>query len=85
MVCLWVVGGVPIEMEKFRLEFKKKTQKRRLMLTNANGGTFEDWLNDIGDFSLSGCDILHYRRSSMILTLVGAVLTYTLFLLNSIE
>lgn len=61
MVCLWVVGGVPIEMEKFRREFKKKSHKGSLMLMNANEGTFEDWLNDGGDFALAGCDILHYR------------------------
>lgn len=81
VVILWVVGGVPMEMEKFRLAFKNKIHKRRLSSEKTN---FEDWLDDGGDFVFSGCDILCYRRSS-ILTLVGTILTYTLLLLNWME
>lgn len=80
---LWIAGGIAIEMKKFRDAFGEKTHKRRLMLVPySNEASFEEGLNRMANFALSGCDILYYRRSS-ILTVVGAILTYTLLLLNT--
>ncbi|GFS90900.1 uncharacterized protein NPIL_469001 [Nephila pilipes] len=78
----WFAGGLPIEMDAFREEFCKKVYHRLLTLGKTGEIVFQKALYETPSFVLSGCDILYFKRSS-ILGLAGAILTYTLLLVTS--
>lgn len=81
VACLWVAGRFPIEMDEFKETFRKKVQMNQLMGIADQSG-LERGLFEKRDFVFSGCNIIYFRRSS-ILTVVGTMLTYTLLLLKS--
>ncbi|KAG8178668.1 hypothetical protein JTE90_025590 [Oedothorax gibbosus] len=81
-VCLWIAGGVSVEAENFRTAFRRKVNLRKIMFAEVvNEQNSNDYLMTEQDYILSGCDLLQYKRS-LIITVVGTILTYTLLLLN---
>ncbi|GBM51108.1 hypothetical protein AVEN_275299-1 [Araneus ventricosus] len=83
LVCvLWMAGGLPAEAEKLKTEFRKKVRQRWIMTKNVNEDGFSKDLTEESDYVLSGCDIIYFRRSS-VLALAGTILTYTILLMNS--
>ncbi|GBO06842.1 hypothetical protein AVEN_197680-1 [Araneus ventricosus] len=81
LACFWVAGGVPIETEKYKGAFCKKIRQRLLQRRNLNEISFQKLDNDQSIFVLSGCNVIHFRRSS-VLAIIGTIITYTLLLLR---
>ncbi|GBN88187.1 hypothetical protein AVEN_245095-1 [Araneus ventricosus] len=81
LACLWVVGGLPIEMQVFIKEFLQKIEHRTMLRGREDEVNFGRRLDEKSVFVLSGCDIIHFERSS-ILALAASVLTYTLLLMK---
>ncbi|GBN42386.1 hypothetical protein AVEN_174261-1 [Araneus ventricosus] len=81
LACLWVVGGLPIEMQAFVKEFQQKIEHRTMLKGREDEVNFGRRLDERSVFVLSGCDIIHFERSS-ILALAASVLTYTLLLIK---
>ncbi|GFU33337.1 uncharacterized protein NPIL_173841 [Nephila pilipes] len=74
---LWSAGLLPVEQHKLKEAFYKKVHLRFLMLPCLDEIQCKREILDKPDFVLNGCNILFYKRSS-ILAAVGALLTYTL-------
>lgn len=81
IACSWFVGGVSISMEKFKLEFSQKAQRRMCVLRTTQEWRFDRDLYQRPSLVLSGCDILYFTRNS-ILAVAGTLLTYTILILN---
>ncbi|GBO13028.1 hypothetical protein AVEN_3029-1 [Araneus ventricosus] len=81
LACLWAAGDLPLELEAFNEEFLKKEQFRLLVNARTDGIDFKKHLSERPVFVLTGCDIIQYKRGA-ILTLAGAILTYTLLILK---
>ncbi|GBN27738.1 hypothetical protein AVEN_175059-1 [Araneus ventricosus] len=81
LVCLWIAGGLPVEEKRMKDAFRKKIQQRRLSRLSVDAICLEEEMSEKSDFVLSGCDIIHFRRSS-IATLAGTILTYTILLIS---
>ncbi|KAF8781476.1 hypothetical protein HNY73_011867 [Argiope bruennichi] len=79
LMCLWTAGGIPIELETFNKEFRTKIHQRVLVEGKEDEIDFEKHINDRSIFVLTGCDIIHFKRSD-ILILAGTILTYTLLI-----
>ncbi|KAF8767067.1 hypothetical protein HNY73_020069 [Argiope bruennichi] len=82
LVFLWAVGGLPLEMEAFKNEFRRKLQHRLILRGKADEIDLGKALNEEPTFVLSGCGIVYFRRST-ILSLIASIITYTLLLLNT--
>ncbi|GFY58185.1 uncharacterized protein TNIN_94431 [Trichonephila inaurata madagascariensis] len=79
---LWIAGGLPIEMNKFKEAFYQKTHFRLLYYRTKEEQYLKKELFYAPEFVLMGCDILSLRRST-ILALVGTLLTYTVLVMSS--
>lgn len=82
MSMLYVAGGLSIELNSFKKAFCKKLQHRMIFKQRNGEIESERGMLEKPEFELSACGILNYKRSNM-LTLVGALLTYTIILFNS--
>ncbi|GBM51106.1 hypothetical protein AVEN_275297-1 [Araneus ventricosus] len=77
--CLWLAGGIPAAADELEKTFRRKVRQRQFFVKNAGENCLYKDLTEKSEFVLSGCDILHFHRSS-ILALIGTILTYTIFL-----
>ncbi|KAG8178729.1 hypothetical protein JTE90_025457 [Oedothorax gibbosus] len=78
---IWTAGLVAIESRKFRQAFCKKVEQMVILGLDCDR-KLERWMYDSPEFILTGGDIFYFRRS-LILTFVGAILTYTFLLVNA--
>ncbi|GFT10281.1 uncharacterized protein NPIL_699161 [Nephila pilipes] len=78
---LWIAGGVPILLDKFKNEYFKKAHRKMLLTPLPEEPKLEKWLFDKPDFVFTGCDIFSYRRSSL-LAVLGTLLTYTFLIIS---
>ncbi|GFT23824.1 uncharacterized protein NPIL_152041 [Nephila pilipes] len=81
LLYMWFLGCLPIEIDNFKEEFSRKREHRLLCLGKADEVDFQKVLCERPSFVVSGCDIMHFRRSS-ILALAGTVFTYTMLLIT---
>ncbi|GIX75016.1 hypothetical protein CEXT_555741 [Caerostris extrusa] len=82
LVCCSVdCRGVPIELNEFKAVFYKKAFVRMMSSTTLEEPKLERWLFDKPHFVFTGCDIVSYRRST-VLAVVGTLLTYTVLVIN---
>ncbi|KAF8787383.1 hypothetical protein HNY73_008986 [Argiope bruennichi] len=79
---LWAASGLNISMNKFKEIFHQKTHKRLLLYDTKEELYLKRDLLEEPDFLLTGCDILSFKRST-ILTLLGTLLTYTVLIMNT--
>ncbi|GBN33865.1 hypothetical protein AVEN_238246-1 [Araneus ventricosus] len=82
MATTWVASESAISMKKFKETFNQKTQKRLLYYDPKGEQYLKADLLAEPDFVLTGCDIISFKRST-ILALVGTLLTYTVLLMNT--
>ncbi|GFU01996.1 uncharacterized protein NPIL_162831 [Nephila pilipes] len=73
---LWVAGSVPVEMSRFKEAFHQTTQERLLYYHTTEELHLKMDLFIESDFVLTGCNILSFRRNT-ILAVIGTLLTYT--------
>ncbi|GBM68498.1 hypothetical protein AVEN_144206-1 [Araneus ventricosus] len=81
LACLWMAGGLPTEAGRFKEAFRRKMKQRLLCIRKKDEICFQEETANISDFVLSGCDIIFFRRSS-ILALAGTILTYAILLMT---
>ncbi|GBO09901.1 hypothetical protein AVEN_257779-1, partial [Araneus ventricosus] len=81
LACLWAAGGLPIEEDRFKDTFRRKTKQRLQLVNGKNERYIQYQILEKPTFVLSGCEIIYFRRSS-ILSLAGTVLTYTILLIS---
>ncbi|GIY29486.1 uncharacterized protein CDAR_534171 [Caerostris darwini] len=81
-IILWVAGGVPIQVQKLKEAFYKKEHLRLLTITDFDEPTLKKGLFEDTDFVFTGCDIISFKRST-ILALFGALLTYTVLAVST--
>ncbi|GIY29866.1 uncharacterized protein CEXT_710481 [Caerostris extrusa] len=79
---LWVAGGVSNQFQKLKEAFHKKEKLRLLNVTSLDEPTLKKGYFEETDFVFTGCDIIFYKRST-ILTLFGALLTYTVLAVST--
>ncbi|GIY04271.1 uncharacterized protein CDAR_253871 [Caerostris darwini] len=79
---LWIAGGLPIEMNKCKEVFHRKTHARLLYGDETEVMNLKNDLFHEPEFVMTGCDILSIRRST-ILGLVGTILTYTVLIMTT--
>ncbi|GFY46731.1 uncharacterized protein TNIN_294531 [Trichonephila inaurata madagascariensis] len=78
---LWIAGTLPVELNKLKDTFHEKAYLRWISFGFHSEKNFRKEILDKPEFVFTGCDILHYRRSS-ILAVVGTLITYTLLVVN---
>ncbi|GFS94718.1 uncharacterized protein NPIL_509621 [Nephila pilipes] len=79
---LWTAGNVSVEMSKFKEIFHYKTHLKLLSRYSKQELHFKMDLMNEPEFVLTGWDVLPLRRS-MILGLIGTLLTYTVLVMNT--
>ncbi|GFS46058.1 uncharacterized protein NPIL_16581 [Nephila pilipes] len=79
---LWVAGSVPVEMSRFKETFHQTTHERLLYYHTTEELHLKMDLITEPDFVLTGCNILPFRRST-ILTVTGTLLTYTVLIVST--
>ncbi|GFT33491.1 uncharacterized protein NPIL_668861 [Nephila pilipes] len=82
ITALWVAGSVPVEMSRFKEAFHQTTHERLLYYHTTEELHLKMDLFNEPDFVLTGCNILPFRRST-ILTVIGTLLTYTVLVVNT--
>lgn len=80
-VFVWVPGQLPIEMDKFKEVFRRKSRQRWMLLRIAEEDVFGKAFIEKPTLTFSGCDIITFRRNS-ILAIIGTILTYTLLVVT---
>ncbi|GFS67783.1 uncharacterized protein TNCV_4364381 [Trichonephila clavipes] len=78
---LWVAGSVPIQMSRFKEVFHQRTRERLLYYHTTDEMHLQMDLFHEPEFVFTGCNIISYRRST-ILGLIGTLLTYTVLALS---
>ncbi|GFQ80211.1 uncharacterized protein TNCT_50301 [Trichonephila clavata] len=78
---LWISGTLPVELNKLRDTFYEKAYLRCISFGFSSEPNFRREILDKREFVFTGCDVLHYRRSS-VLAVVGTLITYTLLVVN---
>ncbi|GFU47393.1 uncharacterized protein NPIL_82431 [Nephila pilipes] len=78
---LWVTGGIPISLQEFNEAFCKKAHLRLIRSRNFSEPQLKRELSEKPDFYLTGCDMISFKRST-IFAVFGALLTYTVLLIN---
>ncbi|KAG8194920.1 hypothetical protein JTE90_021381 [Oedothorax gibbosus] len=81
MTCLWFAGGVTLAMDDVKRAYSRKTQERFLVVPIEDELCVGRCLFERQSPVLSGCEVLHFTRNS-ILVVTGTLLTYTMLLLN---
>ncbi|GFY39001.1 uncharacterized protein TNIN_495071 [Trichonephila inaurata madagascariensis] len=72
----WTAGELPIQLHNLKEAFYKKAHLRFVFIDCSEESLCKRELLDKPEFVLNGCDVLSYKRSSLI-AFVGAMLTYT--------
>ncbi|GFR25242.1 uncharacterized protein TNCT_172521 [Trichonephila clavata] len=78
---LWIAGSLPVELNKLKDTFYEKAYLRWISFGFPSEQNFRREILAKPEFVFTGCDILHYRRSS-VLAVVGTLVTYTLLVIN---
>ncbi|GFT43917.1 uncharacterized protein NPIL_386621 [Nephila pilipes] len=78
---LWMASGVSTELNNMKKIFHKKSHLRLLFVRTPKETQYKKELMGEPNFVLSGCDIIFYRRSTL-LTIMGALLTYTILVIG---
>ncbi|GFR19935.1 uncharacterized protein TNCT_165111 [Trichonephila clavata] len=78
---LWVTGNVPVELKKLKCEFYKKIRSRILYFSHGGETQLRKELFGHSNFTFSGCDIISFKRST-ILALSGTLVTYTFLVIT---
>ncbi|GFQ75774.1 uncharacterized protein TNCT_259411 [Trichonephila clavata] len=81
LAILWNAGSLPIEAEKLKIAYRRKCRQKLLSENKVGELRSENDLIDTSNFVLSGCNIIHFYRSSL-LALAGTILTYTVLLIS---
>ncbi|GFS87961.1 uncharacterized protein NPIL_359991 [Nephila pilipes] len=83
ITALWMAGSVPVVLSRFKETFFQTTHERLLYyhVTEKELHLKMDLFNE-SDFVLTGCNILPFRRST-ILTVIGTLLTYTVLVVST--
>ncbi|GFY46998.1 uncharacterized protein TNIN_11311 [Trichonephila inaurata madagascariensis] len=81
---VWVAGSIPIAISRFKEVFHQTTHDRLLYHHTTEELHLKTDLFHEPDFVLTGCNIISYRRST-ILALIGTLLTYTVLVLSTHE
>ncbi|GFQ78485.1 uncharacterized protein TNCT_615951 [Trichonephila clavata] len=76
-----VAGSVPIELDRFKETFHQKSHQRLIFFCNWEELLLKLDLFNEPNLVLSGWQVISFRKST-ILTLIGTLLTYTLFIMN---
>ncbi|GIY28154.1 uncharacterized protein CDAR_219121 [Caerostris darwini] len=78
----WSAGSVPVALNKLNRFFYRKAHSRLLLVcSTSEGRKFKRELVEKPEFVLTGCDVIVYRRSS-ILAFVGTLLTYSIITMD---
>ncbi|GFU47387.1 uncharacterized protein NPIL_82401 [Nephila pilipes] len=78
---LWIVGGLPVQMQKLKEAFYKKAHLRLLILGNLEEPQLKREFFDMPEFVFTGCEVISFRRRT-ILAFFGTLLTYTVLVIN---
>ncbi|GFR19620.1 uncharacterized protein TNCT_56801 [Trichonephila clavata] len=78
---LWVAGALPVELNNLKGTFYEKVYLRCIFFGFHKEQSLWREILEKPDFVFSGCDILFYKRSS-ILAAVGTLVTYTVLVIN---
>ncbi|KAF8781706.1 hypothetical protein HNY73_012076 [Argiope bruennichi] len=78
---LWIAGGLPEEEERMKDAFQRKIRLKRLSHLITDEICLDKYMPEKTNFVFSGCNIFHFRRSS-IAALAGTILTYTILLIS---
>ncbi|GFX02662.1 uncharacterized protein TNCV_2011061 [Trichonephila clavipes] len=78
---LWIAGALPVELNNLKEMFYEKAYLRLIFFGFYKEQNFRREIFEKPDFVFSGCDILFYKRSS-ILAAVGTLITYTVLVIN---
>lgn len=84
ILVIWFAGQVPIEMSLLRSAFCENIECRMLLGNGIKDTKLEKALYDTPDIVLTGGNILYFKRS-LILTVLGIILTYTFLLINTTQ
>ncbi|GIY04273.1 uncharacterized protein CDAR_253881 [Caerostris darwini] len=79
---LWIAGGLPVEVNKFKEAFHRKTHARLLYGDATEVMNLKNDLFHEPEFVMTGCDILPIRRST-IFGLAGTIVTYTVLMMTT--
>ncbi|GBN28605.1 hypothetical protein AVEN_170186-1 [Araneus ventricosus] len=79
---LWVAGGLPVQMQRFKEAFCKKAHLRLICFENLEEPQLKKELFEKPEVVLSGCDIIFFKRST-VLAVFGTLLTYTVLVVNA--
>ncbi|GIZ05389.1 uncharacterized protein CEXT_8021 [Caerostris extrusa] len=77
----WSAGSVPVALNKLNRFFYRKAHSRLLHVRTSEGRKLKRELFEKPEFVLTGCDVIAYRRSS-ILAFVGTLLTYSIITMD---
>ncbi|GFW18999.1 uncharacterized protein TNCV_165121 [Trichonephila clavipes] len=72
---LWIASGVSVQMKNLKCEFNEKVRARLLHNGNLRGIQPQDNLFGQSDFAFTGCDIILFKRSTL-LSISGTLLIY---------
>ncbi|GFS79151.1 uncharacterized protein NPIL_361701 [Nephila pilipes] len=78
---LWVAGGVPTELSNLKRNFHKKSHLRLIFVRTPKEPQYKKQLLGEPDFVLTGCNVIFYRRSTL-LAIIGALITYTILVIG---
>ncbi|GFQ72175.1 uncharacterized protein TNCT_575551 [Trichonephila clavata] len=81
LAILWKAGNLPIEAEKLKIAYRRKCREKLVSENKVGELRSEIDLIDTSNFVLSGCNIIYFYRSSL-LVLTGTILTYTVLLMS---
>ncbi|GBL65294.1 hypothetical protein AVEN_218596-1 [Araneus ventricosus] len=79
---IWIAGGLPIQLQNLKEAFFEKAHSRLLLTRNLEESKLKTELLEQPDFLFTGCDILSYKRST-VLALLGTLLTYTVLIVST--
>ncbi|GIY00424.1 uncharacterized protein CDAR_403581 [Caerostris darwini] len=78
----WSAGSVPVALNKLNRFFYRKAHSRLILVcSTSEGRKLKRELVEKPEFVLTGCDVIVYRRSS-ILAFVGTLLTYSIITMD---
>ncbi|KAF8787985.1 hypothetical protein HNY73_009528 [Argiope bruennichi] len=79
---LWTTSGLPVQLQKFKEAYNKKEHLRMIEFNILEEPQVRRELFEKPEFVLSGCDMIFFRRST-VLAVFGTLLTYTVLIVNA--
>ncbi|GBN05800.1 hypothetical protein AVEN_88104-1 [Araneus ventricosus] len=79
---LWMAGGIPVALNRLKESFYRKAHSRYISHQVSEELHTKRELLEKPDFVLSGCDLMSYRRSS-ILVVLGTLFTYSVLVVQA--